>query len=193
MPNKFKSRSILHQMALWLALCIVLASLTGCSEILAAWRAGGSTLPPDQTTKAANDNATTTADDTPDGANSTTSASTAPLADKTTQTSDSGSSAATADPSDERLTWQGAIIKVDSGGRSFLALVDEEYQKYLGDKAHVGLYESARVVRDDDGTSIELVDVPAGSRVIVTITGGIRESYPVQVSATEVRVIIKAG
>ena len=96
----------------------------------------------------------------------------------------------TTDPLAAKLTWRGRIVEVDPGGRSFLALVDEAYQTMLGDKAWVSLYEEARVVRDDTGEAISLLDVPPGSEVIVTITGGIRESYPVQVSAVEVRVVI---
>lgn len=94
-------------------------------------------------------------------------------------------------PDDTFYTWQGTVSQIETGGRAFLADVDQEYRKLLGDKAHVGLYADARVVRDDTGAAMDLADVPAGSRVVVTITGGIRESYPVQVSAVEVRVVLK--
>lgn len=100
------------------------------------------------------------------------------------------SSPTTTDPLESKLTWRGRIAEVDPGGRSFLALVAEPYHGMLGDKAWVSLYDDARVVRDDTGEAVRLQDVPAGSEVIVTITGGIRESYPVQVSAVEVRVVI---
>lgn len=100
------------------------------------------------------------------------------------------SSPTTTDPLDSKLTWRGRIVEVDPGGRSFLASVDEPYHGMLGDKAWVSLYDDAKVVRDDTGEAVKLLDVPAGSEVIVTITGGIRESYPVQVSAVEVRVVI---
>lgn len=93
-------------------------------------------------------------------------------------------------PTDCRIIWAGTILEIDAGGKGFLASVDEDYQKLLGDKAHVGLYEGADVVLDKTDEPIELSEVPIGSYVIVTITGGIRESYPVQVSAVEVRVIL---
>lgn len=93
-------------------------------------------------------------------------------------------------PTDDRIIWTGTILEIDADGKGFLASVDKDYQKLLGDKAHVDLYEGADVVLDKTDESVELSDVPIGSYVIVTITGGIRESYPVQVSAVEVRVIL---
>lgn len=92
-------------------------------------------------------------------------------------------------PTDCRIIWTGTILEIDAGGKAFLASVDEDYQKLLGDKAHVDLYEGADVVLDKTDEPIELSAVPVGSWVKVTIVGGIRESYPVQVSAVEVRVI----
>ena len=95
------------------------------------------------------------------------------------------------DPTDERLIFSGKILSVDPSGQSFLAAVDEKDQNLLGDKASVGLYDDATVTRADTGATINLKDVPAGSAVTVTITGGIRESYPVQVSAVSVEVTLE--
>ncbi len=91
---------------------------------------------------------------------------------------------------EDQYTWQGTIIEIYEGGTAFLAAVDTDYQTMLGDKASVSLYDDAIVVRDDTGEAIDLASVPVSTAVIVTITGGIRESYPVQVSAIEVRVIL---
>lgn len=91
-------------------------------------------------------------------------------------------------PTDSRIIWTGSVLEIDAGGKAFLASVDEDYQKLLGDKAHVDLYEGADILLDQTDEPIELSDVPVGSWVQVTIVGGIRESYPVQVSAVEVRV-----
>lgn len=94
----------------------------------------------------------------------------------------------TADPTADQLTWSGTILSVDPSGRSFLAAVDLKDQKILGDKAWVSLYDDAEVVLADTGAPCKLQDAPVGSAVTVTITGGIRESYPVQTSAILVRV-----
>lgn len=82
------------------------------------------------------------------------------------------------------LVWTGRILEIQDD-RSFLAAVDAPDQPALGDKAHVSLYQDA-VVRDAAGKTIRLDAIPAGGRVRVAITGGIRESYPVQVSAIRV-------
>ena len=82
------------------------------------------------------------------------------------------------------LVWTGQVLEIYSD-QAFLAAVDTDYQKMLGDRAHVALYPSA-VVLNAAGKSIKLGSIPVNSRVRVTITGGIRESYPVQVSATRV-------
>ncbi len=94
----------------------------------------------------------------------------------------------TTSPIDNLIVWTGKIISIESE-RSFLAAVDSTFQSLLGDKAQVSLYDNAKVIRNETGEEISLPDVPIGSRVIVKITGAIRESYPVQVSAVEVRVI----
>ena len=96
----------------------------------------------------------------------------------------------TAGPNDERLTFQGKVISIDPAGNAFLVAVAEKDQPLLGDKATVGLYAGATVTRADTGKAITLKDVPADSEVTVTITGGIRESYPVQVSAVSVLVAL---
>jgi len=93
-------------------------------------------------------------------------------------------------PTDGKTTWQGSVLEVDAGGESFLASVDADFQKLLGDKAHVDFYKNAKIVLNLSDAPIDMSAVPIGSWVIVTITGGIRESYPVQVSATEVRVTL---
>ena len=82
------------------------------------------------------------------------------------------------------LVWQGTILE-KYGDTAFLAHVDVADQAALGDKAHVQLYATAVVV-DHNNEAIELGDIPIGGRVRVTITCSIRESYPVQVSATRV-------
>lgn len=115
----------------------------------------------------------------------TTSSATTTTTTSTTTTAQSST--------DDQITWQGVVLEVDVDGKGFLASVDDDYQKMLGDKAYVDFYADAKIVLDLTGEPINMATVPAGSRVIVTITGGIRESYPVQVSATEVRVILASG
>jgi hypothetical protein len=105
--------------------------------------------------------------------------------DKTPSTSDN---AQTADPSEEQLTWSGTILSVDQSGRGFLAAVDKQDQSILGDKAHVALYADAEIVHAGTGAPYDLKQAPVGSKVTVTISGGIRESYPVQTSAVRVEV-----
>ena len=96
----------------------------------------------------------------------------------------------TTDTNDDRLTFFGKVISIDPSGQSFLVAVAEKDQPLLGDKATVGLYADATVTRADTGKAITLKDVPVDSEVAVTITGGIRESYPVQVSAVSVSVTL---
>jgi hypothetical protein len=126
----------------------------------------------------------------PDDANQSTD--NASSTDKTTQPDDN-QPGITADPTDERLSFQGKVISIDSSGHSFLVAVAEKDQQLLGDKATVGLYADATVTWADTGKAVDLLDIPIDSEVTVTITGGIRESYPVQVSAVSVVVTPAEG
>lgn len=112
--------------------------------------------------------------------------------DKTTNP-DVNQTGITADPTDERLTFQGKVISIDPSGQSFLVAVAEKDQQLLGDKATVGLYADAAVTRAGTGEAINLKDIPVDIEVTVIITGGIRESYPVQVSAVSVEVALADG
>jgi hypothetical protein len=150
-----------------LILALLTLGLTGCGRLLAGWRSGSAAGPAVADHQSSSPAACTTKPADPDAGEATINI------DETT------------------YTWQGTVSQIETGGRAFLAAVDQEYQKMLGDKAQVGLYADARIVRDDTGAAVKLADIPVGSRVVVTITGGIRESYPVQVSAVEVRVILK--
>ena len=109
--------------------------------------------------------------------------------DKTTNP-DVNQTGITADPNDERLTFQGRVISIDPSGQSFLVAVAEKDQQLLGDKAAVGLYADATVFLTGTDEAIDLQDIPADSEVTIIITGGIRESYPVQVSAVSVEVTL---
>lgn len=109
--------------------------------------------------------------------------------DKTTNP-DVNQTGITADPTDERLTFQGKVISIDPSGRSLLVAVAEKDQQLLGDKAAVSLYADAVVIQAGTGEAINLQDIPADSEVTIIITGGIRESYPVQVSAVSVEVTL---
>lgn len=93
-----------------------------------------------------------------------------------------------ADPDDESLIFKGRVLSIDPSGRSFLVAVEKDYHQFLGDRAAVGLYADAAVTRADTGETISLKDVPLNSELTITITGGVRESYPVQVSAIAVAV-----
>ena len=138
-------------------------------------------------------NATSQASSTasePDGADQPTDNGSS--TDKTTQTDDN-QPGITADPTDERLTFQGKVLSIDLSGQSLMVAVAEKDQQLLGDKAAVGLYADATVTRADTGEAIDLKNVPIDSEVTVTITGGIRESYPVQVSAVSVVVTLADG
>ena len=109
--------------------------------------------------------------------------------DKTTNP-DVNQTGITADPTDVRLTFQGKVISIDPSGQSFLVAVAEKDQQLLGDKASVGLYADATVFQTGTGETIDLKDIPEDSEVTIIITGGIRESYPVQVSAVSVAVTL---
>jgi hypothetical protein len=156
---------------IFITLVVILAatfSVTSCAALAGAWRAGADTEDSKQ------GDATSVTD-----AQATTSE-----ADKPAQTT-----SATVDPIKDIYKWEGQIIEVYTGNRSFLALVDQPYRQMLGDKAAVFLYDDAKVLCDETGEPMDLKDAKPGQKVKVTITGGIRESYPVQASATEVRIV----
>lgn len=96
----------------------------------------------------------------------------------------------TAGPPTEDPSIRGVVSTVDlnAGGTGSILVEGALEDDTSYDRASVGITSSTRVFADD-GTRAQAGDIAVGSRVEVWFTGPVAESYPVQATASDVRIL----
>lgn len=81
--------------------------------------------------------------------------------------------------------FSGSILSVNRNTQSIIIAVIVDDQELIGDQASVALTADSRISDADDNT-LTFSELAEGDVLTVAITGGIRESYPVQVTARQI-------